>query len=70
MIDKNKIRVIKQKDRPAPAPRRQRAARPNPARQVVSNVSEWVSEVRERKAKETRAAIDTLFGGGQRLSES
>ena len=39
------------------------------ARDIVANVSTWVTDLRERKATETQAAIEQLFGG-PRTNES
>lgn len=71
MIDKTKIKVVKRIDaagsrtrKPKPAGARQTA------RKMVSTVTEWVSDLKQRKSVETKAAIELLFAGNQRPSES
>ena len=49
---------IKQKGKPVNEARSKRAA----ARAMVANVSDWVSDLQDRKRHEARLAFDTLFG--------
>ena len=49
---------IKQKDKPVNEARTKRAA----AREMVSNVSDWVNDLQDRKRREARLALETLFG--------
>jgi hypothetical protein len=49
---------IKQKGKPVNEARSKRAA----AREMVANVSDWVSDLQDRKRREARLAFETLFG--------
>lgn len=49
---------IKQKVKPANEARTKRVA----AREMVANVSDWVTDLQDRKRLEARLAFDTLFG--------
>ncbi|MEO6333355.1 MAG: hypothetical protein ABIO91_00085 [Pyrinomonadaceae bacterium] len=65
-----KIKVIKRDEIkvPAPAkvlPKSTRAA----AREVVSNVKSWVSDLQARKRDETKVAIEKFFNSGPQPSE-
>jgi hypothetical protein len=64
MSEKPNIKVIKRADAPrktkkAPVGQTSRQA----AREMVSTVGEWVTELKEKKAEETREAMDLLFSG-------
>lgn len=71
MADKPKVKVIKKGEkRAAQKPivnetRSKRAA----AREIVANVSGWVSDFQSRKRVATKLAIDNLFNSGPRPSE-
>jgi hypothetical protein len=71
MSDIKKIKIVKKLDAAAfkKKPRSRKPPRAT-AREVVSTVSEWVTDLRSRKSEETKAAIDRLFSGGPRPSES
>ena len=65
-----KIKVIKRDEIKAPAPAKavaksKRAA----AREVVSNVTSWVSDLQARKRDETKVAIEKFFNQGPQPSE-
>ena len=62
MIDKSKIKVVKRADVPDKKRRKRVQRSRNAARQIVSNVTDWVTDLKQRKSDETRAAIDVLFG--------
>ena len=64
-----KIKVIKKFDA-VPTKKKAKAPARTTAREVVTTVSEWVTDLRDRKSKETKAAIDSLFSAGPRPSES
>ena len=70
-MDKAKIKVVKKADAMAPKPaRKQKRESPRAAaREAVSTVAGWVSELKQRKANETKAAIDMLFGSNRRPNE-
>ena len=42
----------------------------NPAREMVSTVTDWVADFKERKSAETKAAFEMLFVSQARPSES
>jgi len=71
MSEIKKVKVVKKLDAAA---LKKKARRAEPARakarEVVSTVSEWVTDLRARKSEETKAAFDRLFGGRARPSES
>jgi len=71
MSEIKKVKVVKKLDAAA-LKKRSRPAKPTraKAREVVSTVSEWVTDLRARKSEETKAAIDSLFAGRPRPSES
>lgn len=63
MTAKAKIRVIKKSEKNAsentkvvPKPTKQQSAR-----EMVSTVSNWVSDFQNRKRKETKQALETFF---------
>ena len=65
-----KIKVIKRDEIKAQAPvktvvKSKRAA----AREVVSNVTSWVSDIQARKRDETKIAIEKFFNQGPQPSE-
>lgn len=71
MIDKNKIKVVKRGDAAPKNSRKRKAASPRSgARQIVSNVTGWVADLKTRKSEETKAAFDLLFAANRQPSES
>lgn len=71
MTEKSKIKVVKRSEAKAKPskgkrPKTSRAV----AREMVSTVTEWVTELKDRKGVETKAALELLFGGTQRPRES
>lgn len=72
MSEKGKIKVIKKdeiKSVQAP-PKKELRTKREAAREMVSNVSSWVSDFQVRKREETKVAIEKFFGGNPRPSES
>lgn len=71
MINKGKIKIIKKVEarNMLPKPKAVQSSR-KAAREMVSTVTEWVSELKVRKHEETKAAFDLLFGTNTRPSES
>lgn len=70
-MDKLKIKVVKKADAPVSKHFRKRK-KESPraaAREMVSTVTGWVSDLKERKANETKAAIDMLLGSNRRPNE-
>lgn len=71
MKEKSKIKVVKRSEaasRPAKAKRAKTSHAV--AREMVSTVTDWVTELKDRKSTETKAALELLFGGTQRPRES
>lgn len=64
MVNKLKVKVIK-KGQVAAAPKKAaRAAeksKQNPAREMVSTVTNWVSDFQARKRDETKVALEKFF---------
>lgn len=71
MINKGKIKIIKKVEARSMLPKAKVATSPRKvAREMVSTVTEWVSDLKVRKREETKAAFDLLFGTNSRTSES
>lgn len=71
MIDKSKIKIVKSTDAKALRTRKRKPVNPRQtAREMVSTVTDWVSDLKQRKSEETKAAIELLFAATQRPSES
>lgn len=71
MIDKKKIKIVKRTDAVAAKSRKRKPASPRmAAREMVSTVTEWVSDLKQRKSEETKAAFDLLFASNRQPSES
>lgn len=62
-MSKKKIKVIKKKDLNVLKEEPQKTAKAGTvaARNVVSNVSSWVSDFQQRKTAETKKAIESIF---------
>ena len=71
MMDKGRIKVVKKFEvrKVTPKVKAIKSSR-TAAREMVSTVTEWVSELKIRKSGETKAALDLLFGTNSRPSES
>ena len=61
VIKKDKIKVVAK-----PTVRSTRAS----AREMVSNVTNWVNDLQARKRDETKTAIEKFFNQGPRPSET
>lgn len=72
MNEKLKIKVIKKDEIKAPAPsvKIQNRTKREAARDVVSTVSNWVTDFQIRKRDETKAAIEKFLTPNPRPSES
>jgi hypothetical protein len=69
-MDKSKIKVVKKEEvRHIRKPRKNASPRAA-AREMVSTVSDWVTDLKARKADETRAALDMLFGVNRQPNQS
>ena len=68
---KAKIKVVKRDQaQQLKAKDRVRKAKPAPAQDMVTTVTGWVADVKQRKNKETKTAFDMLFSSTPRPSES
>ncbi|MEJ7624183.1 MAG: hypothetical protein WKF34_09335 [Pyrinomonadaceae bacterium] len=66
-----KIRVVKRADAAAAkVVKRKVVTRRASARAMVSNVTEWVVDLKARKSEETKAAIEMLFAANHQPNES
>ena len=71
MIDKMKIKIVKRTDAVASQSKKIKAASPRAAaREMVATVTDWVSDLKQRKTEETKAAVDLLFAANRRPRES
>lgn len=71
MTERGKVKVIKKGQAQVPAAKAApiKTAR-IAAREMVSNVSDWVTDFKTRKSVETKAAIEILFSAQARPNES
>lgn len=72
MIDKSRIKVVKKTDAAAARSKKKRKVVSSRAvaREMVSTVTDWVSDLKQRKTEETKAAFDLLFAAGRLPRES
>ncbi len=71
MIDKTKIKVVKKTEAVAAKTRVKKAPTQRAsAREMVSTVTDWVTEIKQRKSDETKAAFDLLFTANRQPNES
>jgi len=71
MINKSKIKIVKRTDAAAAKFVRSKTASPRiAAREMVSTVTDWVSDLKQRKGLETKAAFEMLFAVNRRPNES
>ncbi|PYT00923.1 MAG: hypothetical protein DMF63_04450 [Acidobacteria bacterium] len=63
-----KIKVIKKGEVKAPVKTLTKSKRAS-AREVVSNVTSWVTDLQSRKRDETKIAIEKFFNNNPRPSE-
>ena len=71
MNGKSKVKIIKKASVAAAEPKiaGAKAAR-IAAREMVSNVTDWVTEFKSRKSEETKAALEHLFAVKAQPNES
>ena len=68
---KTKIKVVKRADaKPVKGKKKAKASPRLAAREMVSTVTGWVSDLKQRKSEETKAALDLLFVVNRRPTES
>ena len=71
MTDKPKVKIVKKADKGATTPKLSSAkAARYAAREMVSNVGDWVAEFKSRRADESRTAFEKFFANQPRPSES
>jgi hypothetical protein len=71
MIDKSKIKIIKRSEAAAAKIKEKKAPSSRAtAREMVSTVTDWVSDIKQRKSEETKAAFDLLFSANRQPNES
>lgn len=61
MNTKGKIKVIKKGTQQAVTAKVVKKTTQNTAREMVSNVTNWVTEFQQRRREETKQAIENLF---------
>ena len=68
----NKIRVIKKEEAPAFKIKKRKRSKQRTAapRDMVATVSDWVSDLKNRKSAEAKAAFDFFNPSNSRPSES
>jgi hypothetical protein len=63
-MNEKKIKVVKRVDADAlraAGRRRKKKKQPSAARQMITNVTTWVSDVKDRNASDAKSAFDALF---------
>lgn len=72
MTAKMKIKVIKKGEavKAEPSVKAEKVSKKTQAREMVSTVTNWVSDFQARKREETKVALEQLFSSGPRPSES
>jgi hypothetical protein len=71
-MDKSKIKVVKRSE-VKPTEKLNKGKMENPrvsAREMVSTVTDWVADFKERKTEETKIAIETLLSANRQPRES
>ena len=71
-MDRSKIKIVKRSDiKPEVRVKRPRAASHRAAaREMVSTVTDWVADLKQRKTEETKIAIETLLSANRQPRES
>ena len=72
MTDKMKIKVIKKVDavKVDTMVKTPKVSKKQPAREMVSTVTNWVNDFQSRKREETKVALEMLFGSKTQPSQS
>ncbi len=71
MIERTKVKIVKKTDVVVRKTAKRKANTPRvAAREMVSTVTEWVTDFHERKRDETKAAIENLFGAKPQPTET
>ena len=61
MNKKSKIKVIKKGSQVTVTPKTRRISKKDTAREIVSNVTNWVNDFQQRRRDETKQAMEKLF---------
>ncbi len=71
-MDKSKIKVVKRSEvKPRVKVKKGNIVNPRAsAREMVSTVTDWVADFKERKTEETKLAIETLLSANRQPRES
>ncbi len=71
-MDRSKIKVVKRSEiNPDAKSKKLRTVSPRAgAREIVSTVTEWVTDLKQRKTEETKIAIETLLSANRQPRES
>ena len=69
MEKKGKIKVIKKGTNVSAEPAIKKKTTQASAREMVSNVTNWVTDFQQRRRKETKQAIENLFPNSLKLTE-
>lgn len=71
VVMNDKIKIVKRNEaQNLKAKKRIRKAEPTAAQDMVTTVTGWVTDVKQRKSEETKTAFDLLFSSTPRPSES
>ena len=73
MIDKAKIKIVKRTEAIAARSNKKKSKVVSSravAREMVATVTDWVSDLKQRKTVETKAAFDLLFAANRQPRES
>ncbi|MCD9187325.1 MAG: hypothetical protein LUM44_12895 [Pyrinomonadaceae bacterium] len=72
MINKGKIKIIKKGEiqTPEPTVKVEKNTKKVAAREMVSTVTNWVTEFQRNKREETKMAFEKLFAPQPQVSES
>ena len=72
-MNEKKIKVVKKVDADAlrsNGRRRKKKKQPSAARQMITNVTTWVTEVKDRNASDAKTAFDALFSTSSEPSQA
>ena len=71
MLENKKIKVVKKAEAFDAKARKKKVATPRAkAREMVATMTDWVSDLKQRKGEETKAALEMLFAANTRPNES
>ena len=70
-MDRTKIKVVKRSEIKPQIKKKTRAVSPRAsAREMVSTVTDWVADLKQRKTEETKFALETLLSANRQPRES